>query len=138
MKKSAIFIFAAIFLQCTGSSAPETYIPSDGRMTDGTVLDVTSEGDVRIGARGSLIVRANDGAVFIAGPFQAGNLKVDQNGNVFVNGQKLKVSMLKKSENLNEDKLISLERKIEILEEKIDMLEKENQRLQREYTASKL
>ena len=57
---------------------------SDPRMTDGTVLDVTPGGDVRIGAKASLIITANDGMVYVRGPFAVGNDLIVRDGIVTI------------------------------------------------------
>ena len=57
---------------------------SDQRMTDGTVLDVTPGGDVRIGAKASLIITANDGMVYVRGPFAVGNDLIVRDGIVTI------------------------------------------------------
>lgn len=108
------YLFLIILLLHCGGTNRELRNQSETRTGEGIVLDVNAKGDVRIGEKASLIVRA-DGAVIINGPLYAGDLQVDENGTVNIK------DLVSKAES---QKVAELQKQIDILELKIQALEK--------------
>ena len=84
-------------------------------MSDGTVLEVTPEGHVQIGARASLIVAA-DGTVHIQGPFSVGDALIVRDGQVFIKDLQRDEKAAKRIQEL-EERIETLERRLITLEE---------------------
>ncbi|MCB1170914.1 MAG: hypothetical protein KDK25_11285 [Leptospiraceae bacterium] len=89
---------------------------SEYRMTDGTVLEVTPTGDVKIGARASLVVTANDGMVYIQGPFAVGDDLIVENGKVRIKNLETSAAAAERIRAL-ESRIASLEKRLQAMEE---------------------
>lgn len=109
-----ITILASLFLLIRCNDVPATQDFSDATMSDGTVLEVTPEGHVQIGARASLIVAA-DGTVHIQGPFSVEDALIVRDGQVFIKDLQREEKAAKRIQEL-EERIASLERKIVALE----------------------
>lgn len=110
-----LLLLAMLFVSTCGEVTRETGDLSSQRMTDGTVLDVTPAGDVRIGAKASLIVTANDGMVYVKGPFAVGDDLIVEDGKVRIKNLENAGAHLERIQEL-EDRIASLEQRLAALE----------------------
>ncbi|MBU42026.1 MAG: hypothetical protein CMN76_02310 [Spirochaetaceae bacterium] len=117
MKSLSVTLMAVslLLLSACHDMTQNTRNLSSERMTDGTVLEVTPSGDVKIGAQASLIVTANDGMVYIKGPFAVGDDLVVRDGKVHIKNLK--------ELNASAEKIQKLENRIRELESRLIALE---------------
>ncbi|MBI40833.1 MAG: hypothetical protein CMF59_14640 [Leptospiraceae bacterium] len=97
------------------NDAPATQDFSDAKMTDGTVLEVSPDGHVMVGARASLVV-ASDGSVHIKGPFSVDDALVVRDGKVFIKNLQQGQEAARRIEEL-ESRIARMERRLIALEE---------------------
>lgn len=112
----ALVGFVLVGLACSEGSR-KSGPQSEYRMTDGTVLEVTPAGDVKIGARASLVVTANDGMVYIQGPFAVGDDLIVEDGKVRIKNLETSNAAAERIREL-EGKIASLERRLQALEDR--------------------